>query len=97
MVGSCRSPCACLGRDYTTANLSVNLYTVNEPWLFSILWCAGVPSVTSDSSHVLRKVPSPIWLMVSTPWEPLAGGNALGGCRGESFSREVWLGLESFV
>ncbi|XP_058275199.1 glycerophosphodiester phosphodiesterase domain-containing protein 5 isoform X3 [Hirundo rustica] len=52
-------------RDYATANLSVNLYTVNEPWLFSILWCAGVPSVTSDSSHVLRKVPSPIWLMVA--------------------------------
>ncbi|XP_010223330.1 PREDICTED: glycerophosphodiester phosphodiesterase domain-containing protein 5, partial [Tinamus guttatus] len=50
-------------RDYATANLSVNLYTVNEPWLFSILWCAGVQSVTSDSSHVLRKVPSPIWLM----------------------------------
>nr|XP_009686628.1 PREDICTED: glycerophosphodiester phosphodiesterase domain-containing protein 5 [Struthio camelus australis] len=50
-------------RDYATANLSVNLYTVNEPWLYSILWCAGVQSVTSDSSHVLRKVPSPIWLM----------------------------------
>uniref|UniRef100_A0A8C3UE58 Glycerophosphodiester phosphodiesterase domain containing 5 n=1 Tax=Catharus ustulatus TaxID=91951 RepID=A0A8C3UE58_CATUS len=50
-------------RDYTMANLSVNLYTVNEPWLFSILWCAGVPSVTSDSSHVLQKVPFPIWLM----------------------------------
>ncbi|KAJ7423442.1 Glycerophosphoinositol inositolphosphodiesterase GDPD2 [Willisornis vidua] len=50
-------------RDYAMANLSVNLYTVNEPWLFSILWCAGVPSVTSDSSHVLRKVPFPSWLM----------------------------------
>ncbi|EOA98048.1 Glycerophosphodiester phosphodiesterase domain-containing protein 5, partial [Anas platyrhynchos] len=50
-------------RDYTTANLSVNLYTVNEPWLYSILWCTGVQSVTSDSSHILRKVPFPIWLM----------------------------------
>ncbi|XP_065689754.2 glycerophosphodiester phosphodiesterase domain-containing protein 5 isoform X1 [Patagioenas fasciata] len=50
-------------RDYTMANLSVNLYTVNEPWLYSILWCAGVQSVTSDNSHVLRKVPFPIWLM----------------------------------
>lgn len=63
------------GRDYMAANLSVNLYTVNEPWLYSILWCTGVPSVTSDSSHVLRKVPFPIWLMVSTehskvPWTP---------------------------
>ncbi|XP_046764346.1 glycerophosphodiester phosphodiesterase domain-containing protein 5 isoform X4 [Gallus gallus] len=52
-------------RDYMAANLSVNLYTVNEPWLYSILWCTGVPSVTSDSSHVLRKVPFPIWLMVA--------------------------------
>lgn len=60
------SRCVSPGRDYAMANLSVNLYTVNEPWLFSILWCAGVPSVTSDSSHVLRKVPFPIWLMVST-------------------------------
>ncbi|NXF39371.1 GDPD5 protein, partial [Nyctibius bracteatus] len=50
-------------RDYAMANLSVNLYTVNEPWLYSIVWCAGVQSVTSDSSHVLRKVPFPIWLM----------------------------------
>lgn len=63
--GICISPCLSPGRDYAMANLSVNLYTVNEPWLYSILWCAGVQSVTSDSSHVLRKVPSPIWLMVS--------------------------------
>ncbi|XP_067389415.1 glycerophosphodiester phosphodiesterase domain-containing protein 5 isoform X5 [Emydura macquarii macquarii] len=50
-------------REYTTANLSVNLYIVNEPWLYSILWCAGVQSVTSDSSQILSKVPFPIWLM----------------------------------
>ncbi|XP_074917915.1 glycerophosphodiester phosphodiesterase domain-containing protein 5 isoform X4 [Chelonoidis abingdonii] len=50
-------------REYTAANLSVNLYIVNEPWLFSILWCAGVQSVTSDSSQILSKVPFPVWLM----------------------------------
>ncbi|XP_061485041.1 glycerophosphodiester phosphodiesterase domain-containing protein 5 isoform X4 [Rhineura floridana] len=50
-------------REYTAANLSVNLYIVNEPWLYSILWCSGVQSVTSDNSHVLSRVPSPIWLM----------------------------------
>ncbi|XP_050786497.1 glycerophosphodiester phosphodiesterase domain-containing protein 5 isoform X1 [Gopherus flavomarginatus] len=50
-------------REYTAANLSVNLYVVNEPWLFSILWCAGVQSVTSDSSQILSKVPFPVWLM----------------------------------
>ncbi|XP_053871822.1 glycerophosphodiester phosphodiesterase domain-containing protein 5 isoform X1 [Malaclemys terrapin pileata] len=50
-------------REYNAVNLSVNLYVVNEPWLFSILWCAGVQSVTSDSSQILSKVPFPVWLM----------------------------------
>ncbi|KAK9402620.1 glycerophosphodiester phosphodiesterase domain-containing protein 5 [Crotalus adamanteus] len=50
-------------REYASANLSVNLYIVNEPWLYSILWCMGVESVTSDNSHVLRRLPSPLWLM----------------------------------
>uniref|UniRef100_A0A8C8RE94 Glycerophosphodiester phosphodiesterase domain containing 5 n=1 Tax=Pelusios castaneus TaxID=367368 RepID=A0A8C8RE94_9SAUR len=50
-------------REYTAANLSVNLYIVNEPWLYSVLWCAGVQSVTSDSPQILSKVPFPVWLM----------------------------------
>nr|XP_045364760.1 glycerophosphodiester phosphodiesterase domain-containing protein 5 isoform X1 [Camelus bactrianus]XP_045364761.1 glycerophosphodiester phosphodiesterase domain-containing protein 5 isoform X1 [Camelus bactrianus]XP_045364762.1 glycerophosphodiester phosphodiesterase domain-containing protein 5 isoform X1 [Camelus bactrianus] len=50
-------------RDYASWNLTVNLYTVNAPWLFSLLWCAGVPSVTSDNSHTLSQVPSPLWIM----------------------------------
>ncbi|XP_039174765.1 glycerophosphodiester phosphodiesterase domain-containing protein 5 isoform X5 [Crotalus tigris] len=50
-------------REYASANLSINLYIVNEPWLYSILWCMGVESVTSDNSHVLRRLPSPLWLM----------------------------------
>ncbi|XP_036715840.1 glycerophosphodiester phosphodiesterase domain-containing protein 5 isoform X5 [Balaenoptera musculus] len=57
-------------RDYASWNLSVNLYTVNAPWLFSLLWCAGVPSVTSDNSHTLSQVPSPLWIMALglEPW-----------------------------
>ncbi|XP_054830880.1 glycerophosphodiester phosphodiesterase domain-containing protein 5 isoform X2 [Eublepharis macularius] len=50
-------------REYAAANLSVNLYIVNEPWLYSVLWCAGVQSVTSDNSHVLSRLTSPLWLM----------------------------------
>ncbi|KAJ6664776.1 hypothetical protein lerEdw1_005748, partial [Lerista edwardsae] len=50
-------------REYTAANLSVNLYVVNEPWLYSILWCSGVQSVTSDNSQVLSRMRSPSWLM----------------------------------
>ncbi|KAK1800748.1 hypothetical protein P4O66_005946, partial [Electrophorus voltai] len=45
------------------SNVSLNVYPVNEPWLFSVLWCSGVESVSSDAPHVLRKVPHPIWLM----------------------------------
>ncbi|KAM8835489.1 glycerophosphodiester phosphodiesterase domain-containing protein 5 isoform 2-T2 [Synchiropus picturatus] len=50
-------------QEYLANNISVNVYPVNEPWLYSLLWCSGVPSVSSDAPQVLRKVPYPIWLM----------------------------------
>uniref|UniRef100_A0AAQ5Y1F4 GP-PDE domain-containing protein n=1 Tax=Amphiprion ocellaris TaxID=80972 RepID=A0AAQ5Y1F4_AMPOC len=53
-------------REYLANNVSVTVYPVNEPWLYSILWCSGVPSVSSDAPQVLRKVPYPIWLMVNS-------------------------------
>lgn len=68
-------------RDYASWNLSVNLYTVNTPWLFSLLWCAGVPSVTSDNAHTLSQVPSPLWIMVS--WGTVRGQRVPGGVQRE--------------
>ncbi|XP_053500841.1 glycerophosphodiester phosphodiesterase domain-containing protein 5 isoform X3 [Ictalurus furcatus] len=50
-------------RRFRGSNVSVNVYPVNEPWLYSVLWCSGVHSVSSDAPHILRKVPRPIWLM----------------------------------
>lgn len=50
-------------RNFSEANINLTLYTVNEPWLYSVLWCSGVSSVSSEASHVLLKVPYPIWLM----------------------------------
>ncbi|KAI5099631.1 glycerophosphodiester phosphodiesterase domain-containing protein 5 isoform X1 [Silurus meridionalis] len=50
-------------RRFRGNNMSVNVYPVNEPWLYSVLWCSGVQSVSSDAPHILRKVPQPIWLM----------------------------------
>ncbi|KAM6910847.1 glycerophosphodiester phosphodiesterase domain-containing protein 5 isoform 2-T2 [Lycodopsis pacificus] len=50
-------------QEYLANNVSVTVYPVNEGWLYSILWCSGVPSVSSDAPQVLRKVPYPIWLM----------------------------------
>ncbi|XP_028904262.1 glycerophosphodiester phosphodiesterase domain-containing protein 5 isoform X2 [Ornithorhynchus anatinus] len=50
-------------REYRAQNVSVGLFTVNEPWLFSLLWCAGVQSVTSDNTLALSNVPSPGWIL----------------------------------
>lgn len=50
-------------RNFSEAHINLTLYTVNEPWLFSVLWCSGVSSVSSEAPHVLLKVPYPIWLM----------------------------------
>ncbi|XP_073674589.1 glycerophosphodiester phosphodiesterase domain-containing protein 5 isoform X2 [Garra rufa] len=50
-------------RLYNENNISLTLYSVNEPWLYSLLWCSGVPSVSSEAPQVLRKVHYPLWLM----------------------------------
>ncbi|MEQ2255336.1 hypothetical protein ILYODFUR_012886 [Ilyodon furcidens] len=44
-------------------NIKVNLYVVNERWLFSLLWCAGASSVTTNSCQVLNKMRNPDWTM----------------------------------
>lgn len=49
--------------DFSRNNISLTLHTVNEPWLYSVLWCSGVSSVSSEAPHILSKVPYPIWLM----------------------------------
>lgn len=50
-------------RDFSQQNINLTLYTINEPWLYSVLWCSGVPSVSSEAPQILKKVPYPIWLM----------------------------------
>ncbi|KAM7399606.1 hypothetical protein PAMP_018870 [Pampus punctatissimus] len=50
-------------RNFTHSNISLTLYTVNEPWLYSVLWCSEVSSVSSAAPQILKKVPYPIWLM----------------------------------
>uniref|UniRef100_A0ACB8FFT2 Uncharacterized protein n=1 Tax=Sphaerodactylus townsendi TaxID=933632 RepID=A0ACB8FFT2_9SAUR len=54
-------------RKYAKANITTNLYVVNEPWLFSLAWCAGAHSVTTDAVHVLHGLTKPLFLM--TPWD----------------------------
>ncbi|XP_062997687.1 glycerophosphoinositol inositolphosphodiesterase GDPD2 [Elgaria multicarinata webbii] len=50
-------------REYRKDNISVNLYVVNAPWLFSILWCAGASSVTTNNCQVLQGMERPHWLL----------------------------------
>lgn len=45
--------------------VSVNLWVVNERWLFSLLWCAGASSVTTNSCHLLKNMDRPDLVMVS--------------------------------
>ncbi|XP_073412230.1 glycerophosphoinositol inositolphosphodiesterase GDPD2 [Dendrobates tinctorius] len=50
-------------RSYRQDNISVNLFVVNKPWLFSYAWCAGATSVTTNACHLLKDLKQPIWLM----------------------------------
>uniref|UniRef100_A0A3P8UZ61 Glycerophosphodiester phosphodiesterase domain containing 2 n=1 Tax=Cynoglossus semilaevis TaxID=244447 RepID=A0A3P8UZ61_CYNSE len=50
-------------RELRSHNKTVNLWVVNEPWLFSLLWCAGASSVTTNSCHLLRDMERPSWVM----------------------------------
>uniref|UniRef100_A0A803JEG5 Glycerophosphodiester phosphodiesterase domain containing 2 n=1 Tax=Xenopus tropicalis TaxID=8364 RepID=A0A803JEG5_XENTR len=50
-------------RSYRQKNISVNLYVVNEPWLFSYVWCAGATSVTSNACHLLKNIQRPQWVL----------------------------------
>ncbi|XP_066571239.1 glycerophosphoinositol inositolphosphodiesterase GDPD2 isoform X2 [Amia ocellicauda] len=44
-------------------NVSLNLYVVNEPWLFSLLWCSGVTSVTTNACHIFKNMTQPVWVL----------------------------------
>lgn len=42
----------------------MNLFVVNKAWLFSLLWCAGVDSVTTNDCQLLQQMRHPVWLIV---------------------------------
>ncbi|KAK2848972.1 hypothetical protein Q5P01_008806 [Channa striata] len=50
-------------RELRRKNVSVNLWVVNERWLFSLLWCAGASSVTTNSCQLLRDMDQPDFSM----------------------------------
>ncbi|XP_051255638.1 glycerophosphodiester phosphodiesterase domain-containing protein 5, partial [Dicentrarchus labrax] len=52
---------------YQTVNISTNLYVISQPWLYTLAWCAGAQSVTTNSIHILSNINKPLFLM--TPEE----------------------------
>uniref|UniRef100_H0XGB6 Glycerophosphodiester phosphodiesterase domain containing 4 n=1 Tax=Otolemur garnettii TaxID=30611 RepID=H0XGB6_OTOGA len=50
-------------RDYIKANIKINLYIINEPWLFSMAWCASINSVTTDNISLLSQINHPYFFM----------------------------------
>ncbi|XP_067104490.1 glycerophosphoinositol inositolphosphodiesterase GDPD2 isoform X4 [Osmerus mordax] len=52
-------------RELRSRNVSVNLWVVNERWLFSLLWCSGASSVTTNACHLLQDMTQPHWTLGS--------------------------------
>ncbi|XP_068122784.1 glycerophosphodiester phosphodiesterase domain-containing protein 4 isoform X2 [Hyperolius riggenbachi] len=50
-------------RMYAAANITTNLYVVSEPWLYSLAWCAGAHSVTTNAVHLLKRIDKPMFLL----------------------------------
>ncbi|XP_054886986.1 glycerophosphoinositol inositolphosphodiesterase GDPD2-like isoform X1 [Poeciliopsis prolifica] len=55
-------------RELRNKSIKVNLYVVNERWLFSLLWCAGASSVTTNNCQVLSKMEQPDWIMAPSTY-----------------------------
>ncbi|KAM8952860.1 glycerophosphoinositol inositolphosphodiesterase GDPD2 [Pelodytes ibericus] len=50
-------------RQYRKDNVSINLFVVNKPWLFSHVWCAGATSVTTNACQLLQTMQRPLWVL----------------------------------
>ncbi|XP_055479238.1 glycerophosphodiester phosphodiesterase domain-containing protein 4 [Psammomys obesus] len=50
-------------REYKAAKIHINVYIVNEPWLFSLAWCLRINSVTTDNIEVLQQLRHPLFFM----------------------------------
>ncbi|KAH0515143.1 Glycerophosphodiester phosphodiesterase domain-containing protein 4 [Microtus ochrogaster] len=50
-------------RQYQAAKIHINMYIVNEPWLFSLAWCNRINSVTTDNIQVLNQLSHPLFFM----------------------------------
>ncbi|XP_040005555.1 glycerophosphodiester phosphodiesterase domain-containing protein 5-like isoform X2 [Xiphias gladius] len=49
--------------EYAAVNITTNLYVISQPWLYSLAWCTGVHSVTTNAPQLLSTMSSPLFLM----------------------------------
>ncbi|XP_036845766.1 glycerophosphodiester phosphodiesterase domain-containing protein 5 isoform X2 [Oncorhynchus mykiss] len=49
--------------EYAAANISTNLYVISQSWLYSLAWCTGAQSVTTNALQFLNKLSRPLFLM----------------------------------
>lgn len=47
-------------RVYRQEGLGVNVYTIDQPWLFSQFWLSGVTSITTNNIHTFSQLNEPI-------------------------------------
>lgn len=47
-------------RAYRAEGLGVNVYTIDEPWLFSQFWLSGVTSITTNNIHTFNRLNQPV-------------------------------------
>ncbi|XP_031718772.1 glycerophosphoinositol inositolphosphodiesterase GDPD2 isoform X2 [Anarrhichthys ocellatus] len=52
-----------ISNNWPNKSVTVNMWVVNERWLFSLLWCAGASSVTTNSCHLLKDMERPDGVM----------------------------------
>ncbi|XP_068926875.1 glycerophosphodiester phosphodiesterase domain-containing protein 4 [Petaurus breviceps papuanus] len=50
-------------KEYEKYGIFTNIYVINEPWLYSLAWCAGVHSVTTNTIQILKNIQKPFFLM----------------------------------
>lgn len=53
-------------REYRNNNISLNIWIIDSPWIFSYFWCQGVSSVTTRRIDWLTPLQEPVWTMVGT-------------------------------
>ncbi|XP_052385669.1 glycerophosphodiester phosphodiesterase domain-containing protein 5-like isoform X2 [Oncorhynchus keta] len=49
--------------EYAAANISTNLYVISQSWLYSLAWCTGAQSVTTNALQFLNNLSRPLFLM----------------------------------